>query len=102
MLLETGTDALALEESIKGFVIELAEVVEVTQGRCVLFGNLDAINLLPNTDETTLRSEIRRQIRTGRKNNSRFIMSLGSPVTPYTTPDRVRKYCDLVHEEGSR
>jgi len=102
LLLESGAEALALEESKKGFIIDLAEIVEVVQGRCVLFGNLDAIHLLPHADEKTLRAEIRRQINIGRRNLSRFIMSIGSPVTPGTSPEQVRKYCDLVHEEGSR
>jgi hypothetical protein len=102
LLLESGAEALALEESKKGFVIDLVEIVEVVQGRCVLFGNLDAIHLLPHADDKTLRAEIRRQIAIGRINNSRFIMSIGSPVTPGTSPEQVRRYCDLVHEEGSR
>jgi len=102
LLLESGAEALALEENKKGFVIDLAEIVKVVQGRCVLFGNLDAIHLLPYADEKTLRAEIRRQINIGRDNRSRFIMSIGSPVTPGTTPEQVRRYCDIVHEEGSR
>ena len=102
LILESGAQALALEESKKGFVIDLAEIVEVVQGRCVLFGNLDAIHLLPHADEKTLRAEIRRQISIGRLNRSRFIMSIGSPVTPGTSPEQVRRYCDIAHEEGSR
>ena len=102
LILESGAQALALEESKKGFVIDLAEIIEVVQGRCVLFGNLDAIHLLPHADEKTLRAEIRRQISIGRLNRSRFIMSIGSPVTPGTSPEQVRRYCDIAHEEGSR
>ena len=48
-----------------------------------------------------LRAEIARQIAAGRRNGSRFIMSLGSPVTPRTPVDRVRLYCDLARELGS-
>jgi hypothetical protein len=102
LLLESGAEALALEESKKGFVIDIAEIVKVVQGRFALFGNLDAIQLLPHANEKTLRDEIRHQINIGRRNNSRFIMSIGSPVTPGTSPEQVRRYCDLVHEEGSR
>ena len=100
LLLESGADALALEESKKGFTIDIAEVAEAVQGKCALFGNLDAISLLPHGSEADLRLEINRQIQAGRKNRSRFVMSLGSPVTPGTTPERVRFYCDLVHELG--
>ncbi len=43
-------------------------------------------------------AEIERQHEAGRRNGGRFIMSVGSPVTPETPVDRVRRYCDLVHE----
>jgi uroporphyrinogen-III decarboxylase len=81
-------------------VIDIEDVVERVQGRCAVLGNLDAMNLLPNASEEQLRAEISRQIAAGRRNGSRFIMSLGSPVTPETPVKRVRLYCDLVHELG--
>jgi hypothetical protein len=102
LLLSTGVDALALEEGKKGFEIDIAEVVDRVRGRCALLGNLDAIGVLPHADEETLRAEIARQIAAGRRNGSRFVMSIGSPVTPGTPPQRVRLYCDMAHELGSR
>ncbi len=100
-LLSVGADALSLEESKKGFEIDIEHVVERVQGQCAVLGNLDAINLLPDASEEQLRDEIARQIAAGRRNGSRFIMSLGSPVTPGTSVQRVRLYCDLVHELGT-
>ncbi len=100
-LISVGADALSLEESKKGFVIDIEDVAERVQGRCALLGNLDAIKFLPHVDEEQLRDEISRQIAAGRRNDSRFIMSLGSPVTPGTSTWRVRLYCDLVHELGA-
>jgi len=99
-LLSVGADALSLEESKKGFEIDIEHTVERVQGRCAVLGNLDAINLLPTASEEQLRDEIARQISAGRRNGRRFIMSLGSPVTPGTSVQRVRLYCDLVHELG--
>lgn len=99
-LLSVNADALSLEESKKGFKINISDVVRRVKGRCTLLGNLDAINLLPSATEENLRSEISRQIAAGRRNGSRFIMSLGSPVTPGTSVQRVRLYCSLVHEFG--
>jgi uroporphyrinogen-III decarboxylase len=61
---------------------------------------LDAIVLLESGTEQEIRAEVARQIAAGRRNGSRFIMSLGSPVTPGTPVERVRLYCDLVHELG--
>ena len=93
-------DAFAFEESKKGFTIDIEEVVDRVNGRAAVFGNLDAIHTLPNASEDRLRHEIKRQIAAGRKNNNRFVMSIGSPVTPATPVERVRLYVDLVHELG--
>lgn len=101
MLLDSGADAMALEESKKGFTIDIEHVVERVAGRMALLGNLDAMHLLAHGSERQLRDEISRQIAVGRMNRGRFIMSLGSPVTPETSIARVRLYTDLVHELGS-
>jgi len=101
MLLAAGADALALEESKKGFVVDIEEAAGRVRGRCVLLGNLDAIDLLPNADEGTLRDEIARQVRAGRANGGRFVMSIGSPVIPRTPVARVRRYLDLARELGA-
>ncbi len=101
LLLDTGADALALEESKKGFAIDVADVVERVNGRMVVLGNLDSVGILEQADDATLRAEIARQIAAGRRNHSRFIMSLGSPVTPDTPLLRVRRYCDLTHQLGA-
>jgi uroporphyrinogen-III decarboxylase len=102
LLLSVGADALALEEGKKGFSINIEDIVDKVQGRCTLLGNLDAIHLLEHGSEAELRAEIARQIGAGRRNGSRFIMSIGSPVTPGTSVERVWLYCDLVHELGGR
>jgi hypothetical protein len=97
-LLATGTDALALEESKKGFTIDIVEIAKYVGGRCVLFGNLDAIHVLQNGSIEELELEISRQLSARRFNSNRFIMSLGSPVTPETPVDKVRLYCDLTRK----
>lgn len=101
LLIESGADALSFEESKKGFEIDVEEVVRVVDGRMAVLGNLDAINLLEHCSDEELRTEVARQIAAGRANGSRFIMSIGSPVTPGTPIDRVRRYTDLVHELGA-
>jgi len=100
LLLDTGADALSLEESKKRFVIDIEDVVERVGGRMAVLGNLDAVHLLEHGTEEALRAETARQVSAGRRNRSRFIMSLGSPVTPGTSVARVRLYCDLAHELG--
>ncbi len=100
LLLDIGADALSLEESKKNFKVDIEDLCEYVNGRCTLLGNLDAIGMLQNGSDEQLRAEIERQIAAGRKNGSRFIMSLGSPVTPSTPVNKVKLYCDLVHEPG--
>ena len=100
-ILSVGADAFAPEESRKGYVVDIEDVVDRVQGRCTVLGNLDAVAILQDGSEEELRAEITRQIAAGRRNGNRFIMSIGSPVTPGTPVERVRLYCDLVHELGS-
>lgn len=100
LITSIGADAFAFEESKKGFSIDIEDVVDRVNGRAAVFGNLDAIHMLPHASENQLRDEIKRQIGAGRKNNNRFVMSVGSPVTPGTPVERVRRYVDLVHELG--
>jgi len=100
-ILSLGMDALSLEEGKKGFDIGIQEVVDRVAGGCVVLGNLDAVGVLENGTDEQLRSEIGRQIAAGRNNGGRFIMSLGSPVTPATPVERVGLYCRLARELGS-
>ena len=100
LIFSAGADAVAFEEGKKGFQLDIDEVVQRVGGRCVVLGNLDAVAVLQNGTEQQLRDEIARQIDAGKRNGSRFIMSIGSPVTPDTPIDRVRLYCDTVREIG--
>jgi len=101
LLFEVGADAISLEEGKKGWKIDVDEVVKRAGGRCAVLGNLDAIRLLERGGEDELRAEIARQISAGRANGARFVMSIGSPVTPGTPPERVRLYCEIARELGS-
>ncbi len=97
LIAEAGPDCISLEESKKNFEIDIAWVDEVVAGRSCIFGNLDSIRLLQSGSRDELRWDIRHQIDVGR-NHGRFVMSLGSPVTPGTTMSRVREYVDLVRD----
>lgn len=98
LLLDSGADALSLEESKKGFDIDIDEVVDRVQGRMTVFGNLDTVDMLEKADAGTLTAEVSRQLAAGRRNGGRFVMSTGSPITPGTTVARVREYVTLVRE----
>ena len=96
-ILDIGADAIQLEESKKGFTIDIEDVVEAVKGSCVLFGNLDATAVLQDGSDDELHREIERQLQSGKDNKNRFVMSVGSPITPDTPVERVRRYTDLVH-----
>jgi hypothetical protein len=97
-ILNIGADAVSFEESKKYFTIEIEDIVDAVRGRCTVLGNLDATAFLPVCTTDELKAEVARMIEAGRKNHNRFIVSTGSPVTPGTSADKVRLYCDLVHE----
>ncbi len=101
LLISSGANGLALEESKKNFKINIEEVVKIVNKRITIFGNLDAINILANGSKDNLSLEIRRQIEAGRKNGNRFIMSIGSPVTPGTKLSRVQEYIRMVRSLNS-
>ena len=61
----------------------------------VLFGNLDALFVQNASDDEVL-AAVRRQINIAGRHN--FILSLGSPLTPATTLERIR----LVTESTRR
>ncbi len=98
LILSIGADAISLEESKKSFTIDIEDVVERIGRRCAVLGNLDAVGVLQDADEAGLRAEVRRQVAAGARNGGRFVMSIGSPVTPGTPVERVRRYCDMVRE----
>ncbi len=97
-IIETGTDCISLEESKKGFRIEISEVDRAVSGRACLFGNLSS-DLLERGSDRELTAGIGHQIEVGRR-NGRFVMSLGSPVTPGTGVQRVAEYVRISREES--
>lgn len=97
-ILDAGADAIHFEESKKGFTIDIEDVVAAVDKRCVVFGNADVLGVLQNGSEDALRSEIRRQLKAGRKNGNRFVLSTGSPITPGTPVAKVRRYTDIARE----
>jgi len=97
-LMASGADALALEESKKGFFVDIAEVVEEVDGRMAVFGNVDAMDLLQNGDDVQVAAEVERQLLAGRRTRGRFVLSLGSPVTPATPLAHVRRFCDMARQ----
>ena len=87
---------LAVEESKKGFEIEIGDVRRQMGEKAGLFGNVDVLGVLQNGTEDLWRREIERQVRAA-GGNGRFVMSFGSPITPGTPPERVWAFVELTH-----
>lgn len=99
LLEAAGADAMAFEESKGKCRVEIEEVTARAAGRYVVFGNLDPVKVLQHGDEAQLEAEVIRQIKAGRLNNGRFVMSVGSPVTPLTPVARLRLFADLTRAQ---
>jgi hypothetical protein len=98
LILSLGADAFAFEDPKKGFAVDVVAMARKVSGRGALFGNLDAVGVLQNGTAEQLKEEIRRQMAAAPLNGGRFVMSIGSPVTPSTSVARAKLFCDLVHE----
>ena len=100
-LVQMNSTCISLEESKKNFVIEIADIDRAVAGRACLFGNVDAIGVLQNGSRGAIATEIERQLEIGRR-SGRFVMSLGSPVTPSTPTAKVSELVELTREATAR
>jgi uroporphyrinogen-III decarboxylase len=87
-LKQLGAAGLAVEESKKGFTVEIADVIAAVDGACAVFGNVDAIQVIHEGTPKAIEAEVRRQIRAGQKANG-FVVCQGSPFTLDTEPRKV-------------
>jgi hypothetical protein len=83
-----GYDAISIEERIKGVEMDIADVRRQVGPDVCLFANFDAYLLLDG-DREKIRQEVKRQLRGGLVDGSRFIMGVGSPICDATDPDSI-------------
>ncbi len=91
---------IALEEDKKQYGLGIEWIDEIVGGRACLFGNVDAIGVLQDGRPDEIAAEVERQFEVGRR-NGRFVMSLGSPVTPSTPIARVAEFVELARERSA-
>jgi len=87
-LKEMPLDALMVEESKKGFEIDIGQVREAVGPELCLLGNIDVYEVLEKGSEEELEAEVARQVRSAGA-QGRFIVGVGSPVTLVTPSERV-------------
>jgi uroporphyrinogen-III decarboxylase len=83
-----GMDALAVEESKKGFSVNIADVIAAMGDTCCVFGNVDAIRVLLEGTSEAIQVEVQRQLRLGQRARG-FVVCQGSPFTLDTPPEKV-------------
>jgi uroporphyrinogen-III decarboxylase len=83
-----GMDALAVEESKKGFSVDIADVIAGMDGTCCVFGNVDAVQVVSEGTAEAIQAEVHRQLRLGGHAKG-FVLCQGSPFTLDTPPDKV-------------
>jgi uroporphyrinogen-III decarboxylase len=83
-----GMDALAVEESKKGFSVDIADVIAGLDGACCVFGNVDAIQVVRDGTPEAIRAEVHRQLLMGERARG-FVLCQGSPFTLDTQPSKI-------------
>jgi uroporphyrinogen decarboxylase len=89
-LIELAPDALGVEESKKGFRIDLAEIAASVGDRMAVLGNLDATRV-KDWDDQELAHQIKQQVEAARPARG-FIASMGSPFPLDTPRERVQAF----------
>lgn len=82
-----GISGLLVEESKKGFSLDIARIRERLEGRVCVFGNLDSLVLLNGGTPEAIAREVRRQAAGA---VAGFVTANGSPVTAGTPVENVR------------
>ena len=94
-----GMDALAVEESKKGFTVDIADVIAGVDGACCVFGNVDAVRVMLDGTRGAIRAEVERQLRLGQRAKG-FVLCQGSPFTLDTPPDKVGWFVACARRHG--
>lgn len=95
-----GMDALAVEESKKGFSVDIADVIEEVDGACCVFGNVDAVQVMLDGTYDAIRAEVHRQLRLGRQARG-FVFCQGSPFTLDTPPAKIDWFVRSARRVGA-
>jgi uroporphyrinogen-III decarboxylase len=94
-----GMDALAVEESKKGFSVDIADVIAAVGDTCCVFGNVDAIQVMCEGSKETIQAEVDRQLRLGGRAKG-FVLCQGSPFTLDTPPEKVAWFVRCARRHG--
>ena len=95
-----GMDALAVEESKKGFTVDIADVIAGVNGACCVFGNVDAVQVMFDGTPEAIQAEVHRQLTLGQQAKG-FVLCQGSPFTLDTPPGKVAWFVQCARQFNS-
>ena len=95
-MIEYDVAAVAVEESKKGFQIEIEEVVDRVAGRAAVLGNIDAVRFGLHATADEMAVEVRRQAAIGARAKG-FVVSTGSPFPLDTNPRLIDAMVETAH-----
>jgi uroporphyrinogen-III decarboxylase len=98
-LVRLGMDALAVEESKKGFSVDIAAVIAAAGDTCCVFGNVDSVQVMCEGTREAIRAEVDRQLRLGQRARG-FVLCQGSPFTLDTPPEKVGWFVQCARRHG--
>jgi uroporphyrinogen-III decarboxylase len=91
---------LGVEESKKGFEVDIGRVRAEAGREICLLGNIDVYEIVEKGTPEGWAKEVARQIR--QAGPERFIVSCGSPITPDTPPERLREFIATAKQVRDR
>lgn len=97
LIASAGYDMVLMETSMKGFVNDYDAIYKKMGGKVCLLGNLNPYDDIELKSDQELFDTIKKQVEAGR-NCGKFISSTGSPLTPGTSIQRIRKFIDYAHQ----
>jgi Uroporphyrinogen-III decarboxylase len=96
MIASTGADALIMETTMKNFTNDYENIARHLGGKMCLAANMNPYDDIEITTDNELRGRIEQYINLGRS-YGRYFTCTGSPLTPGTSIERLRRYIDLAH-----
>ena len=96
-LKQVGIKGLMVEESKKGFEIDVLKIKRVLGDQVCLVGNVDSVNVLLRGTPMDVEEAVRAQLPAAREGG--FIMSTGSPLTIDTPEENVHAFMRAARVE---
>jgi hypothetical protein len=96
MIKSIGADLLCMEATMKSYRNDYAAVAQQLDGQTALAGNLNPSLDLELSSDEEFQTIMEQAVALGRK-YGKYVTSTGSPITPGTSVERIKKFIELGH-----